>query len=131
MVNKPVINKMVLSNLRHRPVRAVLSVLAVAIEVVLIISVIGLVTGLLEEAARRQKGIGADIIVQPPGGSMLLGMSSAPMPAKIADRLREESGVAAVAPVFLQSFGGLTVAYGIDLESFSAVTGGFQVWQGG
>ena len=130
VVNKPVINKMVLASLRHRPVRAVLSVLAVAIEVVMIISVIGLVTGLLEEAARRQRGIGADIIVQPPGGSMLLGMSSAPMPAKIADRLRQDPSVAAVTPVFLQSFGGLTVAYGIDLESFSAVTGGFQMMEG-
>ena len=124
------VNKMVLSNLRHRPVRAGLSVIAVAIEVVLIISVIGLVTGLLEEAARRQKGIGADIIVQPPGGSILLGMSSAPMPAKIAERLGQEPGVAAAAPVFLQTFGGITVAYGIDLESFSAVTGGFQLLEG-
>ncbi len=124
------VNRMVLSNLGHRPVRTALSVIAVAVEVLLIISVVGLVTGLLDEAARRQKGIGADIIVQPPGGAMLMGMSSAPMPVKIADRLRREPGVAAVAPVFLQTFGGLTFVYGIEPESFHAVTGGFQVLQG-
>ncbi len=121
---------MVLSNLGHRPVRTALSVIAVAVEVLLILSVIGLTTGLLQEAAQRQKAIGADIIVQPPGGAVIMGMGTAPMPAKIADRLRQVPGVAAVAPVFTQTFGGLTVAYGIEPESFDAVTGGVKVLEG-
>lgn len=124
------VNRMVLSNLGHRPVRTALSIIAVAVEVLLILSVIGLTTGLLEEAAQRQKGIGADIIVQPPGGAVIMGMGTAPMPVKIADPLRKTPGVAAVAPVFLQTFGGLTVAYGIEQESFTKVTGGFQVLEG-
>ncbi len=124
------INRMILSNLGHRPLRTALSVIAVAVEVILIISVVGLVTGLLEEAARRQRGIGADVLVQPPGSSMLMAMSSAPMPIKIADKLREVEGVTEVAPVLLQTFGGLTVAYGIDVPSFNGVTGGFTLIDG-
>lgn len=123
------INRMILSNLAHRPLRTALSMIAVAVEVLLIISVVGLVTGLLEEAASRQRGIGADIIVQPPGSSVLMAMSTGSMPVKVGDRLAQVNGVTAVAPVFVQSFGGLTVAYGVD-DRFNEVTGGFHVLQG-
>lgn len=124
------VNRMILSNLGHRPVRTALSVIAVAVEVLLILSVVGLVRGLLDDAARRQKALGADIVVQAPGGSQFMVMGSAAMPVKIGDRLRQTPGVAAVTPVFFQTFGGLTVVYGIELESFRAVTGGVQVLQG-
>ncbi len=121
---------MVVNNLTRRPVRTALSVLAVLVEVVLIISVVGLVHGLLNEAAERQRGANADIVVQPSGGSALMTFSSSPMPVAIADRLKQVAGVAAITPVFAQMFGGLTVANGIDLQSFNAVTGGFNVLEG-
>jgi putative ABC transport system permease protein len=124
------INRMVINNLGRRPLRTALSVIAVMVEVLLIISVVGLVTGLLGEMAQRQRGIGADIIVQPSGVSPFMVFSSAPMPVAIAGRLKQAPGVAAVTPVFMQTFGGLTLAYGIDPASFSAVTGGFQVRAG-
>jgi len=125
------VNRMVVNNLARRPVRTALSILAVLIEVILIISVVGLVRGLLTEAAQRQQGVGADIVVQPTGGSSLMIFSSAPMPVAIADqRLARVPDVAAVTPVFAQTFGGLTVANGIDMSSFNAVTGGFHLLQG-
>ncbi len=124
------VNRMVFNNLGQRPVRTALSVLAVAIEVVLIISVVGLVQGLLEDGARRQQGLGADIIIQPAGASVMMGLGSGVMPVRIGDRLRQVPGVAAVTPVLVQNFGGLTLAYGIDPSSFAAVTGGFQVLEG-
>src|SRR5688500_10592154 len=128
---KEMINRMVFSNLGHRPIRTALSVIAVAVEVLLIISVVGLVHGLLDEAARRQKGLGADIVVRPPGSSHFTGMSSAPMPVKIGSEvLQKVEGVKAVTPVFGQTFGGLTVVYGIDKESFNQVTGGLQIIRG-
>lgn len=124
------INTMVLNNLTRRPVRTALSVLAVLIEVVLIISVVGLVRGLLTEAAERQKGAAADILVRPAGSSLLMTFSGAPMPVAIGNRLAGVRGVAAITPVFAQTFGGLTVANGIDLNSFNAVTGGFHLFEG-
>lgn len=124
------VNRMVLNNLGHRPVRTMLSVIAVAVEVLLIISVVGLVTGMVDEMSRRMKGVGADILVQPPGSSFLTGLSSAPMPARIADKLAEVPHVTAVAPVLLQSSGGLTVIYGIEPEKYRRVTGGFELLEG-
>jgi putative ABC transport system permease protein len=128
-----VINQMVLQNILHRPVRTVVSILAVAIEVGMVMLVVGLSTGMLHESARRVEGVGADILVQPPGASMFFGLSQAPMPIKIADRLAEIPRVAAVAPVLFQfnSSGGLGLIYGIDIKSFDRVGGGFVYHSGG
>ncbi len=124
---------MVLSNILHRPVRTAVSVLAVAIEVGMVMLVVGLTTGLLHESAKRVEGVGADILVQPPGASFFFGLTSAPMPVKIGDRLAEIPRVVAVAPALFQfnSSGGLNMIYGIDMESFNRVTGGFVYHAGG
>lgn len=127
------INRMVLQNILHRPVRTAVSVLAVAIEVGMVMLVVGLTTGLLHESAKRVEGVGADVLVQPPGASMFLGLTQSPMPIKIGDRLAEVPRVEAVAPVLFQfnSTGGINLIYGIDMKSFSRVTGGFVYHQGG
>jgi putative ABC transport system permease protein len=128
-----VVNRMVLSNILHRPVRTLVSILAVAIEVGMVMLVVGLTTGLLHESAKRVEGVGADILVQPPGASFFFGLTSAPMPVKIGDRLAEIPRVVAVAPALFQfnSSGGLNMIYGIDMESFNRVTGGFVYHAGG
>ena len=127
------INRMVLQNLLHRPVRTAVSMLAVAIEVGMVMLVVGLTTGLLHESAKRVEGVGADILVQPPGASMFFGLTQSPMPIKIGDRLAEIPRVAGVAPTLFQfnSSGGLNLIYGIDMESFNRVTGGFVYHAGG
>jgi putative ABC transport system permease protein len=119
--------ELLIRNLCHRPVRTLIGVLAIAVEVSLVVLVVGLVTGLLAETAKRIEGVGADIVVQPPAASILLGFSGAPMPIKIADKLKELKYVQDVAPTLLQSnsAGGVEVIYGIDPESFRAVSGGF------
>ena len=119
--------ELLVRNLFHRPVRTLIGVLAIAVEVSLVVLVVGLVTGLLAETAKRIEGVGADIVVQPPAASILLGFSGAPMPIKIADKLKELKYVQEVAPTLLQSnsAGGVEVIYGIDPESFRSVSGGF------
>lgn len=127
------INRMIISNILHRPVRTAVSILAVGIEVAMIMLVVGLTHGMLNENAKRVEGVGADVMVQPPNASFFLGLSSAPMPIKIADRLREQPHVKAVAPVLfnVNSTAGFSVIYGIEMESFDAVTGGFVYHSGG
>lgn len=61
----PLINKLVLSNLSHRPVRSVLSVLAIAVEVTMILTLVGVSYGTLDGTARRARGVGADIMIRP------------------------------------------------------------------
>ncbi len=127
------VNRMVMANILHRPVRTGVSILAVAIEVGMVMLVVGLTTGLLHDSAKRVEGVGADILVQPPGASFFFGLTQAPMPIKIGDRLAEIPRVLAVAPALFQfnSTGGLNIIYGIDLASFDRVSGGFVYHAGG
>lgn len=127
------VSKIIFANVLHRPVRTIVSILAVAIEVALVLLVVGLTTGMLNESAKRTEGVGADIMVQPPGASFFLGITAAPMPVKIADRLKEISHVQAVTPVLTQfnTSGGLNLIYGIDVKSFDTVSGGFVYYSGG
>ncbi len=124
--------ELIVRNLLHRPMRTLIGVIAVAVEVALVVLIVGLTSGLLAETAKRIEGIGADIMLQPPAASIFLGFSGSPMPIKIADKLGELKYVQAVAPALLQfsSTGGVDVVYGIDPESFRAVSGGFVFIEG-
>jgi len=128
-----VVNKLIVSNVLHRPIRTAVSVLAVAIEVGMVLLVVGLCHGMVNDSARRVEGVGADILVRPPGSSFLIGMSEAPMPIKIGDRLAELPRVLAVAPalIHVNSVRSLDLIYGIDLASFDRVSGGFVYHSGG
>jgi putative ABC transport system permease protein len=124
--------ELIARNLLHRPMRTFIGVMAVAVEVALVVLIVGLTSGLLTETAKRIEGIGADIMVQPPAASVFLGFSGSPMPIKIAALLKKQKYVQSVAPALLQfnSTGGVDVVYGIDRDSFRAVSGGFVFIQG-
>lgn len=126
------IGHMIVRNSLHRPVRTAITVIAVAVEVTLVIIVVGLTSGLLHDYAARTEGIGADIMVQPPSASIFMAFSGAPMPMAIGDKLRELNYVTAVAPVLIQfnSVNGLDLVYGIDPKSFREVSGGFVYYEG-
>ena len=126
-------NKMIFANLVHRPFRTIISVVAVAVEVTLILLIVGLSIGMLNDAKNRQAGIGADIMVQPPNSSLLMGVSGAPVSIKLADRLRKLDHVVAVTPVVAQlnTAGSVEVIDGIDLQSFEAVGGPMRYIAGG
>jgi len=126
-------NKMVVANLVHRPIRSLISIVAIALEVALILLIAGLCYGIMNDSKNRTAGIGADVIVQPPGSSFLAGISGAPVPVKVADVLRRMPHVTVVSPVIWQlaTTGALEVIDGIDLPSFEALGGPFQYVQGG
>src|ERR1700682_3597835 len=122
----------VVRNLFHRPGRTLIGVAAVAVEVMLVVVIVGLTSGMLEETAKRIEGIGADIMLQSPSAQIFLAFSGSPMPIKIADKLREMKYVKAVAPALLQfnSSGSIDILYGIDRQSFKDVSGGLVFLQG-
>ncbi len=124
---------MIFENILHRPIRTLVSVLAVAIEVGMVMLVVGMTHGMLHETARRVQGVGADIMVQPPGASLFLGLTQAPMPVQVGDRLAEIPHVLAVTPVllFLNTRGGINLIYGVDMPTFKEVSGGFIYLKGG
>ena len=117
-------NRMVLGNLLHRPLRSVISVLAVAIEVIMILSIVAIMVGMVAGSRTQTSGIGADLIVRPPNQSFLTGVSGAPVPAKVAEVLRKLPHVAVASPVVQQlttESSGLEIVWGIDYPSFNAL----------
>src|SRR5438045_8888095 len=120
-------SELILRNLLHRPMRTLIALTGIGFEVMLIIIIVGLTSGLLTETAKRIEGIGADIMLQPPAASRIINSSGAPMPIKIGERVGELKYVQAVAPALLQfnSSGAVETIWGIDKDSFRAVSGGF------
>jgi len=126
------IGYMIVQNVLHRPIRTLITVVGVAVEVMLVILVVGLTTGLLQDYAKRTEGVGADVMVSPPSASLFISFSGAPMPISIGNKLLELDHVQAVAPV-LVTFNTVTALeniFGIDPVSFRAVSGGFVFYAG-
>jgi putative ABC transport system permease protein len=126
-------NKMIVANLVHRPIRSLISVVAIALEVTLILLIVWLSLGMLNDSRERQAGIGADVIVLPPGSSNIMGVTGAAAPIKVADIIRKLPHVTVVSPVVMQisTAGNIEVLYGIDLKSFEALGGPFRYLRGG
>jgi putative ABC transport system permease protein len=126
-------NKMIVSNLVHRPVRSLISILAIALEVTLILLVVGLSVGMLNDSRARTAGIGADVLVLPPGSSFIVGLTGAPMSMKVGQVLQNLPHVATVAPVITQvtTSGALEVLAGIDLPTYDRLSGPFHFLSGG
>jgi putative ABC transport system permease protein len=125
-----VINKLVLSNLAHRPVRTVLSVLAIAVEVSMILTLVGVSYGTLDGTARRARGVGADIMIRPPGSS-ILGLSTAPMSDQLVNFVSTRPHVALATGTAIQPLSGFDSITGLDLDQFSKMSGGFHFLEGG
>ncbi len=124
------LNKLVFENLKHRPIRTVLSVLAIAIEVMMMLTVVGLSRGMLADSARRAEGAGADIWVRPPS-SAAVGLSGAPMSEKMLDFFEKMEHVELAAGSVNYPIGGLRSVVGLDMETFNKMSGGFKYLEGG
>jgi putative ABC transport system permease protein len=123
--------KLIFENLRHRPLRSLLSVFLIGIGVTLILALVGLSQGMLAETERRTRGVGADILLKPPGAA-LLSFSGAPLPQKLADALATYPHVTMATGTIIQSLGGgISSVTGVDLDAFNRMSGGFKYLEGG
>jgi putative ABC transport system permease protein len=116
-------NKLIFANLLHRPLRSVISVLAVAIEVIMILSIVAIFTGMLNDQNRRTNGIGADLMLLPSNASLFNGLGSPSMPIRDEDVLRKLPHVTVVSPAIqkIATNGSIEILYGIDYDSFEAL----------
>ena len=126
-------NKMVIANLVHRPIRSLISISAVALEVILILLIVSFFYGQLNGSKASQVGVGADVMVQPPGSSALVGVTGAPMPVKVGDVLRKLPHVAVAAPVIweLTTKPTLEIIYGVDIDSYNSIPPALRFLSGG
>jgi len=128
-----VVNRLVWQNVLHRPVRTLLSVVAVGVEITLILTVVGLSKGMLEESARRTRGVGAHILIRPSTAQAAMGMSSADLSEKLVGYFASLPEVDKVAGTTVQTqlTASLRTITGVDLESFSRMSGGLKYLSGG
>jgi putative ABC transport system permease protein len=118
-------------NLTARPLRCFLSMLAIAIQVVLVLMIVGLTSGVISEWGKRVEGVGADILVQPPNASIFFAFSSAVMPESLGNEIEKLPGVDDAAPTLIQSdTKTMMIIYGIDYKRFNALSQGF-IFRGG
>jgi len=124
-----VIAKLVAANLSQRPVRTLLSVLLIAVPVTLMLTLVGLSHGFVNDSSRRTRGIGADIIVRSsdavPGSMALSNMSQ-----KLVDRLAQVPHVRSATGIASHLVSGWTTVAGIDSPSFTRISGNFVFLEG-
>jgi putative ABC transport system permease protein len=107
-----------------------LSILAIAVEVTMILTLVGVSNGTLHESARRAKGTGADILVRAPGASGAFTMSSAPMSDKFVAILRQEPHITMATGTMIQPLELFDTITGLDMEQFARMSGGFRLVDG-
>lgn len=110
--------------------RSLLSILLIGVPVTLILCLVGLSHGFLEDNLRRTRGIGADVIVRPKGSTVLT--LSGGISDKIVDWLGQQPHVKMAVGAVNQPVQGVTLgATGIDLNQFDRMSGGFTYLHGG
>ena len=105
--------------------RSLLSILLIGVPVTLILCLVGLSHGFIEDSQRRQRGIGADIVMRPKSSS-ILSLNAAPIPQKMVEYVAKQPHVKMATGVFSVAAEGVTLgAAGINYEEFSKMSGGF------
>jgi len=118
--------RMFWGNMAARPLRCALSILAIAIQVVLILMIVGLTSGVIAEWGKRVEGVGADLLVQPPNSSIFFAFSSAVMPESLGEQIAKIPSVDEVSPTLILSDPKtLIIIYSIDYKRFNALSQGF------
>jgi putative ABC transport system permease protein len=120
---------LVFENLKHRPVRTLIGVVVIGIQVTLILTLVGLKEGTLSDQAARASGVGADIMVRPPSSNVVT--MSASMDARIAGKIDMQPGVKFSTGVLQQGTDLFNYVTGVDLAGFNRVSGGFRFLSGG
>ena len=123
--------QIIFSGLRARPVRTGVTILAVSLQVTLILVIVGLTTGIVNEIGKRVSGVGADIMFQPSGADVFLAISTASLEEKFAPLIAEKEGIQSVSPVLIKlSTSPFMNIFGIDPVSFDKVSGGLEYQSG-
>ena len=124
--------KLVIENLKNKPMRSLLSFLLIGVPVTLILTLQGLSSGMLNDAKERARGVGADLIVRASSTTIGIQASSEALSEKYVSYLRNEVPHVKLATGVLNRSIELPILYitGIDLDSFDKMSGGFTYLQG-
>jgi putative ABC transport system permease protein len=117
-------NQLIFANLLHRPLRSIISVLAVAIEVIMMLTIIAIMVGQLTGQKRMNTGIGADLILRGSNAMVFNGINGAVIPVKLEPVLQALPHVAVATPVNqkLSMTDGLEVVWGVEYPTYSQLS---------
>ncbi len=124
------INKLVLENLKYRWVRTLLSALVVGVQVMSILTLIGLSRGMLQESAAHAKGTGADIFLKPDTQGTI-SFASGQVPQKFVEFVAKQPHVEQAVGVLMMMVELITPLNGVDIPEFEKISGGFRFLHGG
>lgn len=118
-------DNLVVSNIRQRPIRTLVSVAGIALGVCLVMLFTGLARGMANDMQRRASNVKAEIIFTRPG-AMQLTASTANLSVRYADILKQIEGVQEVLPVIRYVFQGtrgfgFEQLEGVEWDSFARV----------
>ena len=125
------IYRLVWENLKHRPVRTLLSAIFIGISVTLILTIKGLSVGVLDDVKERARGTGADISIRPPQSTILSLSGNMKGGEKLVDKVRTLPHVKLATGVLVQPAGIGQSIQGINLDEFNAMSGGTNYLEGG
>ncbi len=95
----------------------------------MVLTLVGLGRGMLDDQKTRAKGIGADLLIRAPGSSAI-GLSTN-FNSKILPFVQKQPHVRIATGALVQGIGGLNSITGLDLDSFTKLSGGFHFRSGG
>ena len=122
--------KLVLENLKHRPLRTFLSTVVIGVGVTMMLTLVGMSEGSLNEQKKRTKGLGADIFIMGPNSSVI-GTGTASMNEGLLRFLREQPHVTLATGTVVHPLSTFKYVTGADLETFSRMNGGLKFIEGG
>ncbi len=123
--------KIVLENLKHKPMRSLLSVLLIGVPVTLILALVGASHGLSQDAQNRARGSGADVLIRGSSASSVVSASGAPIDERLVPKMQEQPHVRLAMGVIVHPLQLPLNVMGIDLDKFNQMSGGFTYLAGG
>lgn len=118
--------RLVIENLKNKPMRSLLSFLLIGVPVTLILTLQGLTSGMLNDAKERARGVGADILVRASSTQAGVSLSADSVAEKFVNYFRNEvPHVKQAIGVINHSIDFPLVITGLNLDEFNAMSGGF------
>ncbi len=118
--------KLVLENLKHKPMRSLLSFLLIGVPVTLILTLVGLAHGMLQDSQARARGVGADILVRASSTTAGVALSADSVKESYLHYFRTEvPHVKLAMGVINHSIDFPLFITGLDQDEFNAMSGGF------
>ena len=119
--------KLVFENLKHKPMRSLLSFLLIGVPVTLILTLVGLANGMLQDSQNRARGVGADLVVRGSATTSVVNLGPPAVSEGYVKFLGTEVPHVTMATGVVNHLVDFPVVMtGIDPQQFDRMSGGFE-----